>query len=286
MASALLADFSIEATVADVRGIAQWRPLLADGAKVFLPHFRGGDFDATLGAVRTIADSGLAPTPHLAARNIRDEAELHRMIESLAGAGAQELLLLGGGENPPLGGYTAALQILQSGAPARRGIRAVGFAGHPEAHPQVAADVLWKALADKIAAARDYDVYIATQFCFAVEPFVGYVRRAREAGIEAPIRLGVAGRVNAAKLLRFAAMCGIGASLGFLRRRFGAAAALLAPYAPEELLRPLGETLAREGLAQNVGVHFYPFGAIADTVRGLPSAGRGGEEEIGARRRL
>ena len=268
----ILADFSIEAGIADVAHLESWREFVGDGAGVFLPHFRNHDLTKTTEAARILRAAGLRPIPHIAARNIRDSGELEMMMESFAAAGADEFLFLGGGENPPLGEFTSALQMMKTGVLKRVGAKRIGVAGHPEKHPEMDSETLLHALADKaeFAARANLDFYIATQFCFEAEPFINYLRELNKRGINSKVRLGIAGRVGAQKLIKFAIHCGIGNSLGLLRRQFSKAAALLKPYAPESLLLPLADAMEEEGYLDSAAVHFYPFGAIAETLGPLP----------------
>ena len=234
----------------------RWLPGLPTGSAVFVPHFRGRPFQNNIRMTSDLVAAGMRPVPHLAARNIRDADELERMVAGLAGVGAREFLLLGGSETDPAGRFHSAAQLLQTGAFRRHNARRVGFAGHPESHPEQSDAVMKQALLEKIAAARDAktDFFIATQFCFAAAPFFGFLDWLKAEGVSAPVRLGLAGRVNAAKLLKFAAMCGIGRSFMFLQN--------------DSRPRPTSSTIPRRGCSPNsppaspCGATTFPSGCI------------------------
>ena len=274
VAADLMTDFSIEVTAGDMKIAKKWLPALPEGAHVFVPHFRGGPFTKNIQMTSDLVAAGVSPIPHLAARNIRDADELERMVAGLAGVGAREFLLLGGGENPPVGNFHSAVQLLQTGVFRRHNARRVGFAGHPESHPEQDDETMRRALLEKIAVARqtDSDFFIATQFCFAAAPFFDFLDWLKAEGVKAPVRLGLAGRVNAAKLLKFAAACGIGRSLKFLQKRF-AAASHLVNYSPEGLLSEIAARIAVRQYDFPVGVHFYPFGAVRETLAVVSESG-------------
>ena len=131
-----------------------------------------------------------------------------------------------------------------------------------------------RALLEKIAVAKksNMDFFIATQFCFAAAPFFDFLDWLKAEGVCAPVRLGLAGRVNAAKLMKFAVACGIGRSVKFLQKRFDAAS-LLVNYSPEGLLSELAARISVRQYNFPVGVHFYPFGAVRETLAVVSETG-------------
>ena len=67
------------------------------------------------------------------------------------------------------------------------------------------------------AKARGLDAYLVGQFAFDAAPIVSLARRLREAGIDAPYRVGIAGPAKRTTLIKYALMCGVGPSLRALR---------------------------------------------------------------------
>lgn len=263
----LTADASVEVLHADIRRIGEWREYLDDGARVFIPHFRKGDTAANIRTAGKLIDGGMTPVAHVAARNISDEDELERVVAGYAGVGVREFLFLGGGDNPPAGAFDNVLQMLQTGVLQRHRAARVGFAGHPEGHPEQPKQVMRQALLEKLeyAAEHQLDAFIATQFCFAVTPYFEFLDWLKSRRIAVPVRLGLAGRVNAQKLLKFAVISGIGSSLNFFRKQFGKSVGLL-NFSPEGMMAEIAGRLAVRRYDFPVHLHFYPFGAVRETL--------------------
>ena len=263
----LTASASVEVLQADIRRLGEWREYLEDGARVFVPHFRNGDTAAGIRTAGKLIDAGMTPVAHVAARNVADEDELERVVAGYAGVGVREFLFVGGGDNPPAGAFNSVLQMLQTGVLQRHRAARVGFAGHPEGHPEQTPQVMRQALLDKLeyAAAHRLDAFIATQFCFAVTPYFEFLDWLKSRNISVPVRLGLAGRVNAQKLLKFAVISGIGRSLGFFRKQFGKTVGLV-NFSPEGMMAEIAGRLAVRRYDFPVHLHFYPFGAVRETL--------------------
>ena len=171
--SARFTNFSVELLGSDIAKIADWREFLDDDSRVFIPHFRGTDPVTSVRAAGKLLDCGLTPIAHVAARNVADDDALERIVAGFTGVGVREFLFLGGGENPPDGKFDQVMQMLQTGILQRHGAVSVGFAGHPEEHPEQPRQVMREALLQKLeyAAAHNLQPFITTQFCFAVTPY-------------------------------------------------------------------------------------------------------------------
>ena len=265
--ASLLSNVSIEIIAKDMKEIKQWHQFAKPDMQVFIPHFRGVDIVENVNIAYSIIKAGFVPVTHVSARNVRDESELERIVAGMAGVGVHHFLLLGGGDNPPAGKFDSALQLLETGVLLRHGAESVSFAGHPEEHPEQKKSVMRQALLDKIKMAQEMGLKpsIVTQFCFAATPFFDFLDWLKDAEISVPVRLGVAGRVDATKLLKFAAACGIGRSIKFARRQFGKSLGLVR-YSPEGLLAEFAGRLAVRSYDFPVQLHFYPFGAVRETL--------------------
>ncbi len=264
----LLTPFSMEITPRETTKLPPLSGLLNPGTAVYLTFLPNVPWEQTVDAVRWIADVGMRPVPHIAARGVPDRATLGRMLADLTAVGVEDLLLVAGGM-APVGEYHETVQILDSGCVEEAGIRRIGVAGHPEGHPDVGDDLLTWALAAKnrIARERGLDLYLVTQFTFAAEPIVAWERRLRAMGNELPIHVGLPGVTSPAKLLKYGLSCGVGPSLKVLRKQTGGVLKLATTtaYKPEDTLLDLAAAIAADPRSLLTTAHFFPFGALVAT---------------------
>lgn len=267
---ALAAGFSLEVTPREVRrnpGLC--RDALPKGTRVYTTFLANATFSDTVAAAASLVDQGMRPVPHLAARNIADDAELDRMVGELAAVGVTELLVIAGSLARPRGAITDSAHVLRSGVLARHGIRRVGVAGHPEGNTDISDADLAAAIRAKNAFAADSgcEVYLLTQFCFAAEPIVEWERRIRGDGNALSVHVGLPGLTSPVSLLRFGLVCGVGPSLKVLRKQSGGVLKLATTsvYYPDRTLLGLAESIRRDTDSMIRGVHFFPFGAVSPT---------------------
>jgi methylenetetrahydrofolate reductase (NADPH) len=219
--------------------------------------------------------AGFEPVPHLAVRNLPSRAAFDDLLSRLAGeAGVKRALVIAGDADRATGPYASALDAIESGLLQRHGIVEIGIAGHPEGHPRVSMEVLDRALAAKVEAARltGLKLHIVTQFSFSAAAIEKWILRVRDLGIETPIRIGMAGPTRLATLLRYAARCGVKASAQGLTRQGGLIKHLVGTSAPDGVIRPLAEAAHRLG---KVSAHFFSFGGVAATARWVAAAAAG-----------
>lgn len=264
----LLDGFSVEVTPREMRSLPPLSGVLRPGTAVyltFLPHVAWAD---TVKATLAVAEAGMRPVPHLAARAVPDHATLRRMLTDLAEVGVTDLLLVAG-SSAPAGPFHDTIEILGSGALEAAGITRVGVAGHPEGHPDVPDDALMAALTtkDRIAHEHGLDLHLVTQFAFDAEPIVAWERRIRAAGNRLPVHVGLPGLTSPARLVRFGLSCGVGPSLKVLRAQTGGLLRLATTptYRPEATLRGIAAAVAADPHSLFRGVHFFPFGALVAT---------------------
>ncbi|MBM3560085.1 MAG: methylenetetrahydrofolate reductase, partial [Alphaproteobacteria bacterium] len=228
----------------DARAIAAQLPA---GTPVYvnhLPRHRLLDTIPTLVAVRK---AGLEPIPHIAARRIRDRAELQAFLDRAVGdAGVRKALILGGGDPEALGAYADGAALIRDGMLAASGLREIGLPGYPEGHARIPGGALEQAFAEKrgLAAAQGLGVYVVTQFSFAparvIEFCAGMARKAPEVAIY----VGLAGPTNPVALLRFAQRCGVSSSLRALRAQGMDAVRLVTHTDPGEQLAAIARYCA------------------------------------------
>jgi len=265
----LLKTYSVEVVTKDQKGIDAAGELLNPGAEVFIANLPHETPDSLVTVSTQLARHGLNPIPHVVARNIRTAAGFDNTMRRLEEeAGVHTCLLLGGDRDQAAGPFTAAIQLIESGVLQRRGIKRVGLACHPEGHPRVPDEIIWPALMVKLEAARQagLETFLVSQFGFDAAPIIALARRLRAEGVTAPLRVGVAGPAQRTTLIKFALMCGVGASLRALRERHDMAANMMGGETPEALLRTCAEAQAADPSLGMDSVHFFTFGSVTKSV--------------------
>ena len=261
----LLQGYSTEVTARDRKSIEAAPDLLPPGAEVFIAAVPGESADQMIAAAAQLSDHGLIPVPHLVARNFASLMDVDRVLGRLGDeAGVDRVLALGGDRDRPAGELHCSQQLIESGLFQKHGVGKLFIACYPEGHPRVADAVLEQARAAKLRLAGEagLEVTLISQFCFEAAPIVRLARRMRAQGVSAPYRVGVAGPAERATLVRYALMCGVGASLRALKQRQALAKTLLTGETPEALLDEVAA--AQE---ENIsGVHFFTFGGLARSV--------------------
>jgi methylenetetrahydrofolate reductase (NADPH) len=219
--------------------------------------------DRTLDYAELAVRTGHRVVPHLAARQVTDEAELRAFIGRLDALGISDLYVIGGDAATPAGDYTSAAELIEALGSIDHGVERIGVACYPEGHPKIADDVLLDALRRKQLHAH----YMVSQLCFDVDTLVSWLRRMRTAGIELPLRLGMAAPMNIRKLTELSLKIGVGSSVRYLTKQHGIVGNLLrgSSYQPEELLYRIGAQLASDELRIE-GLHLFSFNQIAATV--------------------
>jgi methylenetetrahydrofolate reductase (NADPH) len=285
----LMAGFSVEITPREAPSLPPLADVLPAGTAVYLTFLPNTPWEQTVAVAWSVREAGMRPVPHLAARAVPDRAVLRRMLVDVAAAGADDLLVLAGSLDKPVGEFHEAAQILDSGLLEDAGIHRVGIVGHPEGHPDVDDDELFRALHAKcrIARERGLDLYLVTQFAFDAEPIVAWERRIRAAGVDVPIQVGLPGVTTPARLLRFGLRCGVGPSLKVLRQQAGGVLKLATSpvHHPDATLVGLAAVMAADPDCLLRGIHFFPFGALVPTVAWAGDI-RDGRFEVDDRDRL
>jgi methylenetetrahydrofolate reductase (NADPH) len=270
-----LRDFSIEATRPTAADLDELKSAASGIGRIYLsavPTRPLSDLVAFSAAVRI---AGFEPVPHLAVRNIESRSALDDLLERLKDqAEVRRLLVIAGDSDRPQGPFPSAIDVIESGLLQRHGIVEIGIAGYPDGHPRISTEVLHRALAAKIEAARQtgLDIHIVTQFGFSAEQIAAWIFQLRDLGVEYQVRIGMAGPTNLATLLRYAKRCGVVASAQGLTRQGGLFKHLVGNSAPDGIIRQLAET---GGRLCNVAAHFFSFGGVGKTARWAAAAAAG-----------
>ncbi len=249
----------------DARDIAA---LLPAGTPVYVNHLPRHKLLDTLPTLVAVREAGLEPVPHIAARRIKDRAELQTFLTRAVGdAGVRKALVLGGDEAEAIGAYADGASLIREGLLAASGLREIGLPGYPEGHPRIPSAALEKSFAEKrsLAAAQGLGTYVVTQFSFAPARIIEYCAGMARSAPGVPIYVGLAGPTNPVALLRFAQRCGVSASLRALRTQGMDAVRLVTHTDPEQQLSALAHYCAVHADCNVVGVHLFTFGGVTSS---------------------
>jgi methylenetetrahydrofolate reductase (NADPH) len=275
--AALARAASVEMTWHDVPQLDACRRLLIPGSSVYVSHIPGLSWEQSIATCAAVRSAGLEPVPHVPARELSDVAELRGLLQALvAQAGVQQLLLIAGDRDRPVGAFSQALDLIVSGELARAGIRRIAVAAHPEGHPRIAEGELRRVEREKLARAAERGIELAfvTQFFFESAPFLAWLRALRAGGVRAPVIAGLAGPARLSTLFKYALRCGVGASLRALGSRPSSIAGLIGERGPELLVREIARAAADDQLAP-MGLHLYAFGGLTRTCAWIDAVARG-----------
>ncbi len=253
--------FSLEATKPSEREIAALAAIVPRDTEVYLSMVPGQDLAHHADVAAWVRQSGLEPVPHLPARRIESEAALRNFLARARDTADVRRALIVAGDVEPKGPFTDALTLIRSGLLQQHGITEIGIAGYPEGHPKIAGNKIASALRDKIAEAEKtgLTLHIASQFSFAPDRVVAWIKGLRGQGIALPIKVGMAGPTSITALLRYAKRCGVSASLTGLMS--GAALSLIGNLGPERIIGALD---AEPDLG-DIQAHYFSFGGVIDT---------------------
>ncbi|MDH2415913.1 methylenetetrahydrofolate reductase [Nocardioides sp. CER19] len=217
--------------------------------------------DATFDLAERLAGHGYTVVPHVAARMVRDRAQLAAICERLTGKEISRIFVPAG-DADPAGDYPDALSLLQDLAELGRPFAHVGVTGYPESHPTIADDLTVQSMWDK----RRYATHVVSNLTFDAAVVRAWIHRMRARGITMPLLLGVPGPVERAKLMSMATKIGVGESTRFLMKHRRTLVRLAAPggFTGESFLAKCAPTLS-EPTALVEGLHVYTFNQLAET---------------------
>ena len=266
---------SIEASAKHVHDAKLSADMLPHGTRVYITDVGVDPVSEITSACRKITDMGYTAVPHIPARRIESETALEtRLCGLVHEAGVDDILIIAGEAPSQMGPYSASLDVLQSGLVDKLGIKHVGLSGHPEGNPAYAGQDVMDVLRNKIGYANnsDADFRIVTQFGFDGPKFIQWAKNVKAAGIEAPIHLGVAGPAKITTLIKYAALCGVGNSLNFFKKRTSAIAQLATKHSPEDVVGPIEQVWA-SGETNIAQLHVFPFGGLQASATWLTERG-------------
>ncbi|MDB5570588.1 MAG: Methylenetetrahydrofolate reductase [Hyphomicrobiales bacterium] len=267
--AAFMRACSFEATRPSASDIAGLAKALPPGVPVYLTSIPGKPLSELVESSMAVRAAGLEPVPHLSARHFEtlETADAH-VGDLVKRAGARSMLLVGGDIAHPKGEVRDALSLIESGIFEKHGVARVDLPGFPDGHPQMSEDELEANLVTKLAALqrRGLESEIVTQFCFDAGPVLAWIDWLRARGINAPVRIGLAGPTSLLTWLNYARKCGVKASAEALASRSGLVKQAFKAVAPDPLIRTLAGAVGA-GRIQNVQPHLFAFGGIGQTAQ-------------------
>ena len=266
---AFLKDYSIEVMPRTAEKVEDFRALLPEGTRVYIAHIEGTPIEDMVATAKRLNAEGYPVMPHFPARIIKDQKTLADWIARYQGeADVNQALLLAGGVAKPHGAFHSSMQILETGEFDKAGFRRLHVAGHPEGNRDIDPDGSGRNVAEalrwkqKFSETTDAEMALATQFAFEAKPIIAWADGLRDAGVNLPIHIGIAGPAKLQTLIKFAIACGVGPSLKVLQKRAMDVSKLLLPYEPTDVVAQLAAHKAANPDFNITHVHFFPLGGI------------------------
>lgn len=269
---------SIEVTPRDLAILPALAAKLPATTTIYVTHVPGTTVADVIDTACAIEEQGFNACPHIVARRIESERALLSALDRMRDRGIARAMLVAGDLSAPAATYSSTLDILESGALINAGVTTIGVAGHPEGHKRIGSTLLWEALKRKqeygeLTGAR---VHVVSQFGFSPEAICDWERQLTDHGISLPVHVGIAGPASLRVLIRFAMVCGIGASLNALMTNLSALSTVRhLVTSADEMLASI--VRARTGaLAKRfVQPHFFSFGGAQQTANWLAAIRNG-----------
>ena len=265
--STVLDDFSMEMTGKDVAKVENAAGVIPPGTRINVTFLENEDLTMRVSAAAAVKRLGFTPVPHISARRLKSQEMLEEYLTALRDIGASDnVLIIGGDPTVPMGPYEESLAVIESGLLQQYGVKHISIGGHPSGDPNIPADALMPAIANKAAALAKAGIpgTVITQVDFDVDRVLSWVAEVRDHGVELPIRVGVPGPASVKLLLGFASRLGISTSATIAKKYGLSVTNLLSKAGPDRFIRDLQAGLdpAKHGV---VKLHFYTFGGFKTT---------------------
>lgn len=250
--------------------------LFPKGTHVYVTDVGTDSTDTLVAAARRLRELGFEPVPHFASRRLTTRPALEERVRRMSEeAGVDNILVIGGGLERQAGDFSSTMEVLETGYFDKYGISSIGVAGHPEGSPDFSDEVAMAALRLKksFAERSDAKLRIVTQFGFDARKFISWADGLKEHGIDLPVHLGVAGPAKITTLLKFAAMCGVGNSVSFLKKNALSLTTLATSHSPENVVGPIEEHVLSGAPTPVRQIHVFAFGGLKKTSEWLEDRG-------------
>ncbi len=264
-----LDGFSVEVTPKAASKIENFEDYIPSGTLVYIAHIEGTPIEEMVETAKKINDQGFCAMPHFPARIIKDKNVLEDWISRYKNeANVSNALLIAGGANKPYGQYDSSIQLIESELFDKADFNNLHIAGHPEGSMDIDPDgsttnvdqaLSWK---NEFSKRTDANMAITTQFSFDANSVISWANNIKEAGIDIPVHIGIAGPAKLQTLLRYSIECGVGASIKIIQKRAKDLTKLLLPYKPTNIITELATYKANNPSFNIEKVHFFPLGGI------------------------
>ncbi|MDH6267324.1 methylenetetrahydrofolate reductase (NADPH) [Rhizobium sp. SG_E_25_P2] len=250
--------------------------LFPAGSRVYITDIGTDTTDTLVAAARRVTGLGYTAVPHFASRRLSTKSALEERIKRTVGeAGVRDVLIIGGGLDKQAGEFGSTMQVLETGFFDKNGVMDIAVAGHPEGSPDFSEAVAIEALKLKQAFAERTGarVRIVTQFGFDAKKFIAWADGLKAAGVDLPVHLGVAGPAKITTLIKYAAMCGVGNSISFLKKNAMSLTALATSHSPEDVVGPIEKHFLANPDSAIKQIHVFPFGGLKKSAEWLVERG-------------
>ena len=264
-----LDGFSVEVTPKAASKIENFEDYIPSGTLVYIAHIEGTPIEEMVETAKKVNDQGFCAMPHFPARIIKDKNVLEDWISRYKNeANVSNALLIAGGANKPYGEYDSSIQLIESELFDKADFNNLHIAGHPEGSMDIDPDgsttnvdqaLSWK---NEFSKRTDANMAITTQFSFDASSVISWANNIKEAGIDIPVHIGIAGPAKLQTLLRYSIECGVGASIKIIQKRAMDLTKLLLPYKPTNIITELATYKANNPSFNIEKVHFFPLGGI------------------------
>ncbi|MBX2869383.1 MAG: methylenetetrahydrofolate reductase [Acidiferrobacterales bacterium] len=267
---------SIEISPKQAEESADLEGLFPQGTRVYITDVGTDSAETITAGAKRVKDLGYAAVPHFASRRLTTSVALETRIKMLVDeAGVNDVLIIGGGLEKQAGEFGSTMEVLETGLFDKYGIKQMGVAGHPEGSPDFDLPTAEEALRLKqeFANRTDASMRVVTQFGFDAEGFIAWADGLASAGVSLPVHLGVAGPAKLTTLVKFAAMCGVGNSIQFLKKRASAITTLVTGFNPDEIVNPIEVHALANADSPIKQIHVFPFGGMKKSAEWLVERG-------------
>jgi methylenetetrahydrofolate reductase (NADPH) len=266
---------SVEITPSEQKNLPELRELLAKGTSVFISHVPKVTLAQVVKSALAVQDAGFQATPHILARRISYPENLRAALSELVANGVEQMLLVAGDSEYVAGEFDSTLDVLSSGILEKSGIKRIGVAGYPEGQRGIGRTLLSNALKAKqvFSDRTGIPLFIVTQFGFNGNALKDWETELARLDVRLPVRAGIAGPAPLSKLIKFAMLCGIGASLRTVMRNLSALSGIAdIATTPEQHLMRL---MQLPSSTRVVAPHFFSFGGAVETARWIDRVAAG-----------